>query len=221
MGASGVSTTPSILMPTPAQHCFLALGDSYTIGEGVAQHDRWPVQLADALRQRDIGIEVPEILARTGWTTDELANAMRQHMFHPPYALVTLLIGVNDQYRGRDLANYREEFSALLARAIGLAGDRPQHVIVISIPDWGVTRFGSESGRDPALIAREIDLYNAANAQISQSLHAHYVDVTALSRAGGDAADMLVDDGLHPSAAMYRRWTGELLPVAESALSSH
>ncbi|HEY8012127.1 MAG TPA: SGNH/GDSL hydrolase family protein [Rudaea sp.] len=200
---------------------FLALGDSYTIGEGVAQHDRWPAQLAAALQQRDVGIETPEILARTGWTTDELAHAMRQHTFHPPYALVTLLIGVNNQYRGRDLANYREEFGALLARAIDLAGNRPQHAIVISIPDWGATRFGRESGRDTAKIAREIDLYNTANAQISRSLHAHYVDVTAPSRAGGDAPDMLVDDGLHPSAAMYRRWTDAILPVAENALSSH
>jgi lysophospholipase L1-like esterase len=208
-------------MPTRAQHRFLALGDSYTIGEGVTELDRWPVQLAAALRQQDIGIEVPEILACTGWTTDELAHAMRHHQFHPPYALITLLIGVNNQYRGRDLANYREEFGALLARAIDLASGRAQHVIVISIPDWGVTRFGHESGRDTLQIAREIDLYNAANAQIAASLHVRYVDVTALSRAGGDAADMLVDDGLHPSAAMYRRWTDAILAVTENALSSH
>ena len=221
MGASGISMTSSIPMPTRAQRRFLAIGDSYTIGEGVTEPDRWPVQLAAALRQRDVGIETPEILAQTGWTTDELAHAMRQHTFHPPYALVTMLIGVNNQYRGRDLANYREEFGALLARAIDLASGRAQHVIVISIPDWGVTRFGHESGRDTLQIAREIDLYNAANAQIAASLHVHYVDVTALSRAGGDAADMLVDDGLHPSAAMYRRWTDAILAVTENALSSH
>ncbi|MGH8121371.1 MAG: SGNH/GDSL hydrolase family protein [Rudaea sp.] len=208
-------------MPTPAPHRFLALGDSYTIGDGVAERDRWPVQLAAALRQRDISIEVPEILAQTGWTTDELDHAMRQHPFHPPYALVTLLIGVNNQYRARDLANYRKEFGALLARAIDLAGGRPQHVIAISIPDWGVTRFGRESGRDPALIAQEIDLYNATNAQLSQLHHVHYVDVSALSRTGGDAADMLVDDGLHPSAAMYRHWTAAILAAAQRALSSH
>lgn len=122
---------------------FLALGDSYTIGEGVAEAARWPVQLAQAL-----GIAAPEILARTGWTTDELGAAMAQYAFHPPYDLVSLLIGVNNQYRGRDLANYRDEFRALLDRAIELAGGRAQRVIVVSIPDWGVTRstmFGSGS----------------------------------------------------------------------------
>ena len=198
----------------------LALGDSYTIGEGVADSDRWPMQLANALR-REHTIDAPEILAKTGWTADELADAMRRHTFHPPYALVTLLIGVNDQYRERDIQNYRDQFSKLLRRAIEFSGQRPQRVIVVSIPDWGVTRFGRESGRDVTKIARDIDLYNVANAQISQSQRAHHVDVTALSRIGGDAADMLVGDGLHPSAAMYRRWVEAILPVAQRALSSH
>ncbi|TLY53085.1 MAG: SGNH/GDSL hydrolase family protein [Gammaproteobacteria bacterium] len=197
---------------------FLALGDSYTIGEGVAESGRWPVQLAAALRATH-KIDPPEIVARTGWTTDELAAAMAHHTFHPPYALVTLLIGVNNQYRGRDLQNYRDQFRALLNRAIELAGGKAQRVIVVSIPDWGVTRFGRESDRDLAQIARELDAYNAANAQISQMLHVHYVDVTGISRDGGGDADMLVDDGLHPSAAMYRRWSEAILPVAQRALS--
>lgn len=198
---------------------FLALGDSYTIGEGVPESGRWPVQLAAALRTTR-QIDPPEIVARTGWTTDELADAMSRHTFHPPYALVTLLIGVNNQYRGRDLQNYRDQFRALLDRAIELAGGKPQHVIVVSIPDWGVTPFARESGRDLAQIASEIDAYNAANAQISHSLHAHHVDVTAISRDGGDAPAMLVGDGLHPSAAMYRRWTDAILPVAQHALAA-
>lgn len=198
---------------------FLALGDSYTIGEGVEENGRWPVQLAHALR-RDQPIDAPEIVARTGWTTDELAAAMDQHTFHRPYALVTLLIGVNNQYRGRDLQNYRDEFRALLARAIGLAGGRPQRVVVVSIPDWGVTKFGHESGRDVAQIARELDAYNAANAAIAASLGAWHVDVSAISRDGGNSAAMLVADGLHPSAAMYRRWTEAILPVARKALLS-
>ena len=198
---------------------FLALGDSYTIGEGVAESDRWPVQLAAALNRADVAIDEAEILARTGWTTDELADAMHRHRFHPPYALVTLLIGVNNQYRGLDQQNYRDHFRALLERAIELADHKPQHVIVVSIPDWGVTRFGRESGRDLTQIAHEIDLYNAANAQIAASVGARYVDVTALSREGGDHADMLVEDGLHPSAAMYRRWTEAILPIAEQAVA--
>jgi len=142
---------------------------------------------------------------------------MAAHAFRAPYDLVTLLIGVNNQYRGRDIANYRDEFRALLERAIELAGSEPQRVIVVSIPDWGVTRFGRESGRDTAQIAREIDLYNAANAEISHSAPVHYADVTALSRA--DPA-LVVDDGLHPSGAAYRRWSEAILPVARRALSS-
>src|SRR6185369_15655381 len=194
---------------------FLALGDSYTIGEGVSADGRWPNQLAAALQ-----LDAPGIVARTGWTTDELSAAMDAHTFHPPYALVTLLIGVNNQYRGRDLANYRTEFTRLLQRTIELAGGRPQHVIVVSIPDWGVTRFGHASGRDLVKTAREIDAYNAANAQIATMLQVRYADVTAISRNGGDRPDMLVDDGLHPSAAMYTRWLEVIAPLARAALSS-
>ena len=218
-----------------AQHerkLFLALGDSYTIGEGVPENQSWPNQLAVRL-----GLDAPEIVAQTGWTTDELAAAIDAHAFRPPYALVTLLIGVNNQYRagqepkcpegqggprgtGRDLGNYRGEFTQLLQRAIELAGDKPQRVVVVSIPDWGVTPFAHASGRDAQAIAREIDAYNAANADITRTLHAHYADITPISRAGGDAADMLVSDGLHPSAAMYTRWLDAILPAAQAALSS-
>ena len=199
---------------------FLALGDSYTIGEGVAVAERWPTQLAGLLHALGSALDTPEIVARTGWTTDELAAAMDAHTFKPPYALVTLLIGVNNQYRGRDLENYRVEFRRLLERAIALASDRPQRVIVVSIPDWGVTRFGHASGRDVTQIARAIDAYNAANAQIAKMLQVRYVDVTAVSRDGGSSTGALVADGLHPSAAMYRRWAELMLPAAQNALSS-
>jgi len=205
--------------PTPSPR-FLALGDSYTIGEGVATDGRWPEQLGAQLRQAGIAIGAPEIVARTGWTTDELSAAMDAHTFHPPYALVTLLIGVNNQYRGRDPDNYRQEFRVLLKRAIALAGANPAHVVVVSIPDWGVTRFGHGSGRDLARIASELDAYNAANAQIATMLHVGYADVTAASRAGGEHPDMLVGDGLHPSAAMYARWVETILPAAKKALQS-
>jgi len=215
----------------------LALGDSYTIGEGVEPAERWPDQLAAVLRKSGGAVAPPEIIARTGWTTGELSAAMAQHAFHPPYDLVTLLIGVNNQYRagqepkspggqgwprgtGRDLDNYRSEFRALLERAVALAGNRPQRVIVVSIPDWGVTRFGQHSGRDTANVARELDLYNAANGEIAAALHVRYADVTPASRDGGDHADMLVGDGLHPSAAMYRRWLEAIEPQARVALSS-
>lgn len=190
---------------------FLALGDSYTIGEGVAEAERWPVQLARAL-----GIDPPEILACTGWTTDELAAAMAVHTFHPPYDLVTLLIGVNNQYRGRSLANYRDELRALLDRAITLAGDRAGRVVVVSIPDWGVTRFGHASGRDVVQIAREIDAFNAANCALARSRRAHYLDVTALSR---EHAGDVVGDGLHPNAEAYTQWAQAMTALARQALA--
>jgi len=217
LGMSVLGTSGAATQPEPR---FLALGDSYTIGEGVAADGRWPEQLGARLRQAGIGIGAPEIVARTGWTTDELSAAMDAHTFHPPYALVTLLIGVNNQYRGRDLDNYRQEFRALLERAIALAGANPAHVVVVSIPDWGVTRFGHGSGRDLTRIASELDAYNAANAQIATMLHVGYADVTAASRAGGEHADMLVGDGLHPSAAMYARWVETILPAARKALAA-
>jgi lysophospholipase L1-like esterase len=200
---------------------FLALGDSYTIGEGVAPAERWLDQLAAALRASGTAIAAPEIVARTGWTTDELSAAMDRHAFNPPYDLVTLLIGVNNQYRSRDLDNYRSEFRALLDHAVALAGNRPQRVVVVSIPDWGVTRFGQHSGRDTAKVAHELDLYNGANAEIAAALHVRYADVTPASRDGGDRAEMLVGDGLHPSAAMYRRWLAAIEPQARAALSFH
>lgn len=202
--------------PPPSR--YLALGDSYTIGEGVASSGRWPALLARALRPAYRG-ESPEIIARTGWTTDELADAMGKYAFAREYALVTLQIGVNNQYRGRDLQNYRYEFGALLDRATELTLHHPARVIVVSIPDWGVTRFGRESGRDLAAVAREIDAFNAVAAEVAAALGARFVDVTALSRAGGADPAMLVTDGLHPSAAMYRRWCDAILPIAERAIA--
>ena len=204
----------------PEHHSrYLALGDSYTIGESVAVADRYPVQLA-----RELKLGEPEIIAKTGWTTDELNAAIDKAMVkadpHGPYDLVTLLIGVNNQYRGRDVRNYRTEFGALLQRAIALAGDRPAHVVVVSIPDWAVTPFGRSSGRDTSLMSLELDLYNAANAQIAGALHARYCDVTLASRDRGDHRDMLVGDGLHPSASMYRRWLNAILPQARAALGA-
>jgi lysophospholipase L1-like esterase len=196
---------------------FLALGDSYTIGEGVAVDERWPAQLARRLRARGVDLDEPEIIAQTGWSTDELAGAMDAAQFSPPYALVTLLIGVNNQYRGRDVANYRDEFSVLLDRATALAHDAAR-VIVVSIPDWGVTAFAQAQARDTVRVGAEIDAYNAAAHAISKERGVGFVDITAISRETGDAAAMLVEDGLHPSAAQYALWTEEILPWAARAL---
>jgi lysophospholipase L1-like esterase len=196
---------------------FLALGDSYTIGEGVALDERWPVQLAARLREAGIDIADPQIIATTGWTTDELAAAMDTASFARPYDLVTLLVGVNNQYRGRPLDEYSVQFRDLLQRAIHLAGGIAAHVIVVSIPDWGVTPFAAREGRDAARVAREIDAFNAAACAEAGSAGAHWVDVTTLSRAPG-SRDELVADGLHPAGAQYARWTAAILPAARKVL---
>jgi lysophospholipase L1-like esterase len=199
---------------------YLALGDSYTIGEGVAEDSRWPVQLARALRAEGIALDDPDIIAATGWTTDELDAAIDVAQPAHDHALASLLIGVNNQYRGRGVDGYREEFAALLERAIGFAGGRSDRVLVLSIPDWGVTRFGHDSGRDLAGIADELDAYNDAARAICTMRGVAFVDITAASREHGAAPGMLVDDGLHPSAAMYARWTQLALPVARRLLAS-
>ena len=202
----------------PVARRYLALGDSYTIGEGVEPDAAWPAQLARRLRATGIAIAAPDIIAATGWTTDELAAAIDRAAPAPDYALATLLIGVNNQYRGRALDNYRDEFTSLLARAIGFAGARAERVVVVSIPDWGVTRFAHGQGRDPARTAAEIDAFNAAATRIAREAGAAAVDVTGISREAGDAAAMLVDDGLHPSAAQYALWADAILEPARRAL---
>jgi lysophospholipase L1-like esterase len=197
---------------------FLALGDSYTIGEGVAPDERWPLQLVARLRGEGIDIGEPRIVATTGWTTDELSAAMETADFTPPYALVTLLIGVNNQYRGRGVDEYRAQFRDLLQRAIRLAGGRAAYVIVVSIPDWGVTPFAAREGRDAAAIAREIDAFNTIASAEAASAGAARIDVTSISRAPESRGE-LVGDGLHPSGAQYARWVEAILPVARVILT--
>ncbi|HKR63234.1 MAG TPA: SGNH/GDSL hydrolase family protein [Thermoanaerobaculia bacterium] len=188
---------------------YLALGDSYTIGETVSADERFPNQLAKAL-----GIGEPQIIAKTGWTTDELNAAIDAADPKGPFELVTLLIGVNNQYRGRDAEQYRGEFKALLQRAIGFAGGDAKNVVVVSIPDWGVTPFAE--GRDRAKVAREIDQYNAINREETSRAGARYVDITPISRRAD--ASLVASDGLHPSDAQYAEWVKAIAPEARAAL---
>ena len=197
---------------------YLALGDSYTIGEGVEAEGRWPMQLAAALRTEGVDLDDPRIVATTGWTTGELAAALDAEEPLGEYALVSLLIGVNNQYRGLSPDDYADEFSRLLERALGYAGGRADRVFALSIPDWGVTPFLAESGRDGAVVAREIDLFNAIAQRICDDRNVAFVDITPVSRARGAEAVMLVDDQLHPSAAMYAEWMRLALPVVRARL---
>jgi lysophospholipase L1-like esterase len=196
---------------------YLALGDSYTIGHDVPEEKRYPVQLAHSLQQNGFIPATVQVIARTGWTTDELSAAMDQAVFNDPYDLVTLLIGVNNQYRGRSADNYSIEFTSLLKRAIMLAGENPSRVIVLSIPDWGVTPFARE--RDTDKISSEIDSFNSINRQISIELGVLWLDVTAVSREAAHNHELLAPDGLHPSGLMYQYWTSDLYPLAVKVLT--
>ena len=195
---------------------FLALGDSYTIGEGVAEPERWPNQLADRLRGRGYSMDVT-ILARTGWTTGELAEAMRAAPPAGRYGLVSLLIGVNNQYRGLGLDSYRAEFSSLLAQSLHLADGKAGRVIVLSIPDWGVTPFAA--GSDRVRISAQIEEFNAVNWRVSLQAGVRYVDVTSVSRLALHDPSLLAADQLHPSGRMYDRWADLVMPEALAALN--
>lgn len=195
---------------------FLALGDSYTIGESVSESARWPVQLVDSLNEEGYGFAQPQIIAQTGWTTDELAKAIDEADPEGPFDLVSLLIGVNNQYRGRPLKEYEAQFESLLKQAIGFAGNNPDKVFVVSIPDYGVTPFAAE--RNPEKIAEEIDAFNAAAEAIAKSYKVSFVNITPGSRRAGEDPDLVADDQLHPSGKMYTEWVAQILPVVRQRL---
>lgn len=197
---------------------YLALGDSYTIGESVPEAERWPVQLADSLR--DAGIETGEvrIIARTGWTTDELAAGIDAADITGPFDLVSLLIGVNNQYRGRPVETFRPEFVSLLNTAIEFAGGNPEKVFVVSIPDWGVTPFAAS--RDRAAIAAAIDAYNAVAQEETVKKGVPFFDITPISREAADNPALVAADGLHPSGQMYQRWVSLILPDILTAVGN-
>ena len=183
---------------------YLALGDSYTIGQSVDITQRYPVQIADSLKKRGYLVEAPEIIAVTGWTTSDLKAGIQTANPKGPYDLVSLLIGVNNQYRGQDINIYRTEFEELINQSINFAGNDTGRVIVLSIPDWGVTRYAT--GRDREKIAGEIDQYNAVNKEITLSKGIVWIDVTAISRLAGQDETLIAGDGLHPSGKMYTEW---------------
>jgi len=200
----------------------LALGDSYTIGEGVADDERWPARLVAMLRARGVAAQAPTIVARTGWTTDELWSGIDTAHLDAPYDLVTVLIGVNNQYRGRGAEEYRVEVERLLTRATHLAGGRAGRVIVMSIPDWSVTPFATSAaagGRDRGRTASEIDAFNTINRDAAAAAGAHWIDVTLVSRRAASEPALLAPDGLHPSAAMYAEWARLLMPLVLELLA--
>lgn len=197
---------------------YLALGDSYTIGESVPMESNFPHQLAAKLNQEGLDVGLPRIIAKTGWTTSELQAAIKAANLKQKFGLVTLLIGVNNQYRGESLNIYRKEFKELLQTALDFANGDKTHVFVVSIPDWGVTPYGLNSGRSQLTIASEIDAFNAINKEETLALGVNYTDITAASRKALSDASLVATDGLHYSAKMHAEWVASLLPAVVKAL---
>ena len=195
----------------------LNIGDSYTIGEAVLSTENFPHQLQLQLNNSGIEISSPEIIATTGWTTDELMNGINENLPSPPYDLVTLLIGVNNQYRGKSIDEYRKEFRELLELAIKYASNISANVIVISIPDWGVMPFAE--ARDRKKIAEEIDVFNKVNEEEAIKSCCPYCNITAISRNATTDLSLAASDGLHPSAKQYELWVEKIIPLTKKILS--
>jgi lysophospholipase L1-like esterase len=190
------------------KYAMLCLGDSYTIGESVAEDERFPNQCVRLLRSEGIFFDKPQVIAKTGWTTDELSHAIHEAKLTDTYDCVTLLIGVNNQYRGYDKDMYRKEFGILLQTALRYARGEHDHVFVVSIPDWGATPFGANDakGRSASQISKEIDEYNAINKEESLKMKVHYTDINPESKEAAKDASLIANDNLHPSGKMYSEW---------------
>jgi lysophospholipase L1-like esterase len=187
---------------------WLALGDSYTIGEGVPLHESFPYQTVQLLRQSGWHMQAPEIVAKTGWTSFELAEHLLHTKLNEQYDFVTLLIGVNNQYRGLPLKDFENDLEFLLKKAIHFSGDKPQHVIVISIPDWGVTPFAAD--RDSNAIALAIDKFNNICASKAAAHQIHFITITAETRLAKDDVSLLATDQLHYSGKAMHHWANAI-----------
>lgn len=198
-------------------YSYLALGDSYTIGEQVRIAESFPYQTVQSLRKKGFQFYAPEIIATTGWTTDELSSAIDETITLKQYDFVSLLIGVNNQYRGRSVSGYKVEFDHLLQRAIAFAGNKSSNVMVISIPDWGVTPFAE--GRDRNQIATEIDAYNATAKAICDQHKIVFINITTSQRADNAGEGFVASDGLHPSGKEYAKWAKLLSEEISKQLS--
>lgn len=211
----------AIYTPPPVNTAFykkyLALGDSYTIGQSVGAEERFPAQALNLLFKDSLLFNAPEYIAQTGWTTGNLLNALAAS---PPsrttYDFVTLLIGVNNQYQGRSQGEYSADFTLLLNKAIEYAGNRPKRVAVLSIPDWSVTPYAA--GNNTALIALQIDSFNLINKQIAGAKGVHYIDITPSSRMAATDPSLTAADGLHPSGKEYAKWAGLLAGIMKVVL---
>ena len=189
---------------------YLALGDSYTVGESISKKHTWPKQLVDSLKKRNIFLSEPRIIAKTGWTTDQLKKAINDSSLDYPYDWVSLLIGVNNQYRGRDLGEFKLQFESLLSEAIAFTGNRKERVFVISLPDWGSMPFAKD--RDPNKIAIEIDNFNQIIYEVCAFENIKFIDITPITRNIYLNPNWIAKDSLHPSKEQYSKWVEKMIP---------
>lgn len=194
---------------------FLALGDSYTIGQNVQDDERFPAQTVQLLKLQNINLSI-QYIATTGWTTTNLISAINSENPVKDFDIVTLLIGVNDQYQSRDTAEYRSRFSELLTKAVELAGNRKSRVFVLSIPDYSATPFVSED--DKAIVSNQIDEFNAINKEVTLQNNINYIDITPSTRKAANDSTLIANDGLHPSGKEYAVWANMLAPLIKKVL---
>lgn len=211
-----VATSPTNNDSVARYKTYLALGDSYTIGQSVDVTQRFPAQTVTLLQGNNITIKQPEYIATTGWTTANLQAAIQSTNPKGPYDVVSLLIGVNDQFQHMDTGGYRFRFTQLLQKSIQLAGNKPTHVFVLSIPDYSVTPFGKSY--NPEQTSKEIDWFNAINRQVTAQFSCPYLDITPSTREAATNSSLVADDGLHPSGAEYRKWAAGLAPLMQMVL---
>lgn len=217
LGSSLLLLLSSCAKEDPAPLRYLALGDSYTIGEGVPPDDRYPEKLATALRAAGYELDPPQVIAKTGWTTTELQQGITQAAPTGPFDLVSLLIGVNNQYRGQAIGLFESEFSQLLDQAIAFAGNRSERVFVFSIPDYAYTPFGQQRP-NPDGISTDLDNYNALKQQIAESKGVIFFNITPISREGLEKPELVAADMLHPSGLQYQRWIDQYLDQIQALL---
>lgn len=195
---------------------YLAIGDSYTIGEGVPVHQSFPYQLVQLLRKENFPVNAPEIIARTGWSSDELLAAVKRYKFLPAYDFATLLIGVNNQYRHKEVMQFKIDFENLVRRALALVGDKKSHLIVLTIPDYSVTPFAAHM--DTEAISKDIDVYNSLITALCLQYKLPLVNITPSTRKAADNETLVAADKLHPSAKEYAKWAKKLLPLCTKLL---
>jgi lysophospholipase L1-like esterase len=213
---NNTNNSPAAMNTNDTGKRYLALGDSYTIGQSVAENERFPAQTVALLRAQNITIKDPQYIAVTGWTTANLMAAINTQNPQGPFDVVTLLIGVNDQYQGVDTATYRTRFTQLLNKAVQLAGAKASHVFVLSIPDYSATPFVQQA--DKARVRKEVDLFNAINKQVTLQNNIAYIDITPSTRQAETNASLIANDGLHPSGLEYKKWAEMLAPLMKKVL---